>query len=534
MPLRRLILISGLVLAVVAMSPAAAMGAAKGADRPLKGTTTTTTTVNLITGAGSSVSSGHLSHLGAVTGSGDAQFALVGPNGFSFTGTATTVAANGDKLFTATSGMGTLGPPVQSTAVNTITGGTGRFANAAGTFTTMGTSTSVSTVGSIETITSTSTIKGTISLPKPQDTGTVYVTNEGTPGGDDVSQYAIGHAGNLFPLSPPTVATGLTPIFLAVTPDGKSVYVSSEVDGTVSQYTADPLTGTLSPKTPPTVAPGPFPVGIAVTPDGKSAYVASFLNADIAQYNIDPVTGALSPKTPPAVAPGGPAGPWGVAVTPDGKSAYVTDRGTNTVLQYDIAPTTGDLSPKTPASIPAGAGNEVNEVAVTPNGKSVYVTNTGGGFGNTLSQYNVDPVTGALSPKVPATVATGLGPFGVAVTPDGRSVYVTNVGNELGPPPGTTLSEYNVNPLTGALSPKVPATVATGTGPRGIAVTPDGKNAYVTNTGDDTVSQYSIDALTGALSPNNPATVATGSGPTDVAVGPLPGPSRRSPSPRRP
>ena len=133
MPLRKVLFLSGLVLAVVAMSPAAAMGAAKGTDRPLKGTTTSTTTVNLITGAGTSVSSGHLSHLGAVTGSQNAQFALVGPNGFSFTGTGTTVAANGDKLFTTVSGAGTLGPPVQSTAVNTITGGTGRFADASGT-----------------------------------------------------------------------------------------------------------------------------------------------------------------------------------------------------------------------------------------------------------------------------------------------------------------------------------------------------------------------------------------------------------------
>jgi hypothetical protein len=163
MPLRKLIFLSGLVLAVVALSPAAAMGAAKGTDRPLKGTTTSTTTINLITGAGTTVSSGQMSHLGAVTGSQNAQFALVGPNGFSFMGTSTTVAANGDELFTTVSGAGTLGPPVQSTAVYTITGGTGRFADASGTFTNTAISTSVSIVGSTETVTSTHTLEGTIS-----------------------------------------------------------------------------------------------------------------------------------------------------------------------------------------------------------------------------------------------------------------------------------------------------------------------------------------------------------------------------------
>jgi hypothetical protein len=163
MPLRRLLFLSGLVLALVVMSPAAAMGAAKGTDRPLTGTLTSTTTVSLITLTGTIVSSGDLSHFGAVTDSQDAQFALVGPNGFGWTGTETIVAANGDKLFTTVSGAGTLGPPIQSTAVHTITGGTGRFADASGTFTTTATSTSVSIVGSVETVTSPIAAKGTIS-----------------------------------------------------------------------------------------------------------------------------------------------------------------------------------------------------------------------------------------------------------------------------------------------------------------------------------------------------------------------------------
>jgi hypothetical protein len=163
MPLRKLIFVSGLVLAGVAMTPAAAIGAARGVNRPLTGTLTTITTVNLITGAGTQVSSGHFSHLGKVTGSADFQFALVGPNGFGFTGTGTTVAANGDKLFTTVSATGTLGPPISSTSTNTITGGTGRFADASGTYSGTAVSTSVSIIGSTETVTSTVTSKGTIS-----------------------------------------------------------------------------------------------------------------------------------------------------------------------------------------------------------------------------------------------------------------------------------------------------------------------------------------------------------------------------------
>jgi len=163
MPLRKLIFLSGCALAVLAMTPATAMGATKGTDRPLTGTTTSTATINLITGSGTIGSSGQLSLLGAVTTSQNAHFALVGPNGFSWTGTETTVAANGDQLFATVSGAGTLGPPIQSTAVHTITGGTGRFAHASGTFTTTAVSSSVSIVGSVETVTSPLTFTGTIS-----------------------------------------------------------------------------------------------------------------------------------------------------------------------------------------------------------------------------------------------------------------------------------------------------------------------------------------------------------------------------------
>ena len=75
-----------------------------------------------------------------------------------------------------------------------------------------------------------------------------------------------------------------------------------------------------------------------------------------------------------------------------------------------------------------------------------------------VSQYDVG-AGGALSPKSPATVATGTNPYGVAVSPDGGSVYVTNVASD-------SVSQYDVG-AGGALSPKSPATVAAGTFPSG-------------------------------------------------------------------
>jgi hypothetical protein len=137
MPLRRLIFLSSLVLAVAALSPAAALGAANGTDRPVSGKSTSTTTVDPVAGTGISDWSGQISHLGAFTFHNDfTSFTLTSPTTFSFTLTASVVAANGDVIFTTATGTGTLtATGSESTLVSTITGGTGRFADASGTLT---------------------------------------------------------------------------------------------------------------------------------------------------------------------------------------------------------------------------------------------------------------------------------------------------------------------------------------------------------------------------------------------------------------
>jgi len=51
---------------------------------------------------------------------------------------------------------------------------------------------------------------------------------------------------------------------------------------------------------------------------------------------------------------------------------------------------------------------------MSPDGTSVYVTNTDD---NNISQYDVDPATGTLQLKAPATVAAGKFPVAIAVRP---------------------------------------------------------------------------------------------------------------------
>jgi hypothetical protein len=154
------------LLTVAAVSPAAALGKAKGTDRPVRGTSTSTTTLDLATGTGSVTGSGQLSHLGRFTFTNDiTSFTLTGPDTFSLTLTAVLVVANGDEIYTTATGTGTLLTATTSelTLVSTITGGTGRFADASGTLISKASSVTVSTVGTTITTRDTETHTGRIS-----------------------------------------------------------------------------------------------------------------------------------------------------------------------------------------------------------------------------------------------------------------------------------------------------------------------------------------------------------------------------------
>ncbi len=336
------------------------------------------------------------------------------------------------------------------------------------------------------------------------------------PGGAwaGVSQYDLSTGGALTSKAVPIVNsdTNGAPYGVAVSPDGKSVYVTNQdgisTPGTVSQYDVGPGGG-LSPKAPATVATGASPFGIALSPDGKSVYVTSYETDTVSQYDVG-AGGVLSPKTPATVSTD--ANPYGVAVSPDGKSVYVADYGSQDVSQYDVG-AGGVLSPKTPATVASGLSPD--DVTVSPDGKSAYVTNQSDG---TVSQYDIG-AGGLLKAKTPATVTTSGFADGVAVSPDGKSVYVADADKTSPNTAAGVVSQFDVGP-GGVLSPKTPATAPTGIFPERVAVSPDGKSAYLTNATDGTVSQYDIGAG-GKLSAKTPATVSAGGPlPFGVAISP--------------
>jgi DNA-binding beta-propeller fold protein YncE len=202
--------------------------------------------------------------------------------------------------------------------------------------------------------------------------------------------------------------------------------------------------------------PGPFmgSRAVAVSPDGKNLYVASSKSDAIAIFKRNARTGTLT--QPPGVAGciaakgGGCAtavgldGPNSVAVSPDGLNVYVTSRASNTIGVFHRNRSTGALSQLPGAAgctsglpVPVCASGRAlvgpDVVIVSPDGVNVYV---GSFFGNAVAVFDRDRASGALTQpgdsagciaEAIAGCTTGLAlgaPEGMAISGDGANVYV--------------------------------------------------------------------------------------------------------------
>ncbi len=168
--------------------------------------------------------------------------------------------------------------------------------------------------------------------------------------------------------------------------------------------------------------------------------------------------------------------PEGIAVDPCNRFVYVTDSLTDRISAYTIcngSPNQSSTCPQSPdgtlVQVPGspfpltGSPIEPGPLVVDPYGNYVYVLGKGS---NTINALKISPVSGAVSALTPATIATGLGPRQIAIRGDDNWLFVTNNGS--GALGGTTVSQYSVTPASGALT-VLPA-IETDDYPWGLAV----------------------------------------------------------------
>ena len=286
--------------------------------------------------------------------------------------------------------------------------------------------------------------------------------------------------------------------------------------------------------------PGPF-VGshaVAISPDGRNVYVAASDANAIAVFARDPRTGALRQRRGIAgcIAAAGAdgcakarslTGPNSVAVSGDGKTVYATafesdavavlrrDRATGALRQAKgrSGCISGRAGTRGCTAVRALDGPDV--VAVSPGGGSVYV---GSSLGNAIAVFDRDASSGALtqldagSGCIAATAiagcATGIAlaaPEGMAVSGDGATVYVaTAVSNAVVVlmRNGSTGALTQATDGSGCVVATALAGCTTGTqlaGANAIAVSPGGETVYATSLTSNSVTSFTRAPSTGAL-----------------------------------
>jgi DNA-binding beta-propeller fold protein YncE len=342
---------------------------------------------------------------------------------------------------------------------------------------------------------------------------------------------------------------------VAVTADGKSVYVASISSSAVAVFGRDTTTGVLTQLAGTAGCVSEFGPGencavgkalngafsVAVSPDGESVYVASSNSDAVAVFRRDTTTGELTqlPGTAGCVSETGSDGactdgkalrtPHSVAVSADGTNVYVTSVGGVAAFQRNAA--TGELTQlagmagcvRNGAAGACRAGKALDQpvsVAVSADGKSVYVASIGSDAvallrRNTTSGALFQPkdTTGCVSETGSAgACADGKAladASGVAVSADGKNVYVASYSGGV--------AVFRRNTTSGALAQLVgPTGIAgcvSGTGSGGqcsvgkalggarrLTFSPAGANVYVASIGSDAVAVFRRDPTSGVLS----------------------------------
>jgi 6-phosphogluconolactonase (cycloisomerase 2 family) len=292
-----------------------------------------------------------------------------------------------------------------------------------------------------------------------------------------------------------------TTVTADISPDGKFLYSASWNVGTATVFARDPKTGRLEHKqtiTDPDNLAGT--TALTVSPDGRYAIASAFRSRTAVLYLRHAETGELSPSD---VARDGEKDvhmqwPIDAAFSPDSKFAYVIDDTAGTVLAFRV--NDGKLELVGIDEGKDGCYGGARGLAFHPNGKTLFVASRTGG----LAVADRDEATGKTSVrqviKDEEGDAHGLeGAMGVAVSPDGRSVYVS-AGRFEG---DNAVTAFRLDP-DGRLAFLQEFVNGGGElrdfeGGNHLAISPDGRNVYAVGTRSATVASFRRDPETGKL-----------------------------------
>jgi YVTN family beta-propeller protein len=195
---------------------------------------------------------------------------------------------------------------------------------------------------------------------------------------------------------------------------------------------------------------------VASSPDGQRLYALEDVIAagETRMWTIDVATNRAIGK--PIVLGNGWQASDRIALNPQGDRAYITRRGTDTVRVVDT-------ERNAIVGNPIPVGKRPSDVAVAPDGRHAYVSNTDSG--------TVSVIDTATNKTVGQPIPVGEAPRQLAVSPDGKRVYVADSGSD------------QVSVIDTATKNTIGQPIAVANHPQGLTLSADGQRLYITTGG---------------------------------------------------
>jgi len=254
---------------------------------------------------------------------------------------------------------------------------------------------------------------------------------------------------------------------------------------------------------------------IATAPDGKWAYVVATDGTGRAGAAHRAVAGGSAIVIPVDLATQEPGRPVHIPGNGGTRAVVVTANGATILAASgtEVVPiSTSTLRVGTPIQL--GAHHEIYGMALNPSGTVLYVLAADGVYPIDLSR---DAAGAVISTGL--TISSVDGPHGIAVSPNGSTVYVIGQG---GANFGGRIQSIDVT--TGALGPSGTFDAYGIAAPAAIVVGPSGHNLFVLDAANDWITEAPAATLVPAPPyriPAEPGTAAAGvQHPTDMVLAP--------------
>jgi YVTN family beta-propeller protein len=278
------------------------------------------------------------------------------------------------------------------------------------------------------------------------------------------------------------------PLGMVLSPNGELMAVVTGSNfGTRSLHIIDAHTNMLKQS----ISIGNSFVGVDFSPGGDRIYVGGGASNDVKFFALGP-GGAFVPDGTVGIAG---AAPSGLAQNADGSRIYVALNLVNQVAVIDTA--TRAIVTRVPV------GTYPYTAVMSADGTKVYVSNWGGKipgpgdltdgmFPVVVDQRTGIPVSGTVSVidtatnTVVNTIEVGLHPCGMALSPSGDRLYVTNANSDTVSVIDTASDTVTKTLHVGQVGPgRVPVL---GSSPNAVTVSPDGRTLYVANAAENAVA----------------------------------------------